>query len=49
MFGSHERSLKALSGFYNLVAVVTFPSNHKCKNVKKNQEIAILSILFRSK
>ncbi len=36
MFGSYERSLKALSKFYNLVAMVTFPSQPQVQEGKKS-------------
>ncbi len=37
MSSSHEMLLKALSGFYNLVTMVLFPSNHECKKLKTQQ------------
>ncbi len=49
MFGLYERSLKALSGFYNLVVMVTFPWQLLVQKGKENLKMAILSLLFKSK
>ncbi len=49
MFGSYERSLKVLSGLYNLVDIVSFPSNYECKKAKKKKKKIKKWLLFRSK
>ncbi len=48
-FSWYKRSLKALSGFYYLVTVVIFSWQLWVQIGQKIQEMAVLSLLFRSK